>query len=64
MDAGTGSTGTGRAGSRDEGRGRGLLLAAPGVGLGEREVRGEKRERAGWEREEWKGDVGGGGCSA
>jgi hypothetical protein len=45
MDAGTGSTGTGRAESRCVGRGRGLLLAAPGVGIGEREARGEKRER-------------------
>jgi hypothetical protein len=64
MGACTGSTGTGRAGSRGVGCGRGLLLAAPGVGLGEREARGEKRERAGWEREEWKGDIGGGGYSA
>ena len=65
-DAGMGSTGTGRAGSRGEGRGRSLLPAVPGVGLGEREARGEKRERESrlGERVEWKGDVGGGGCSA
>jgi hypothetical protein len=53
-------------------RGVALRRARPGLAAGgsrrwdrgERSEGREERERAGWEREEWKGDVGGGGCSA